>query len=938
MPEAYIKLSIAALLPVVCAIILFLLDKRTKFGRWNNNVKQVIYGLVFGGLAILGTEWGIPVNGAVANCRDGAVLIGGLMFGAPAGIIAGIIGGVERWIAVAWGVGSFTRVACSVSTIIAGFYAACLRKFMFENKKPGWFISLCTGVVMEVFHLTMVFITNMNTPEKAMEVVKVCTGPLIAANSIAVMLAAIALALLSGEPLIKKKSGIRISQTIQKRMLITVVVAFIATSGFVFQLQNKIADAQVENLLSIALDDMTADIDDASNENLLALTRKIAAEAKTSDLNALTDKYDVADISLIDKNGIIVDSSAEKFIGFDMASGEQSAEFLVLLGDTQEFVQEYRPITSDTNLLRKYAGVKTETGFLQVGYDANRFQQDIDESVIGVTKNRHVGETGYILILDETYSVVSAPKDLSPTALQNDFKNTGFGKPNTTFSMKLGGVPCFARYRTTEGYYVVSVLPRDEAFKMRNIAVFVNTYMEILVFAALFALIYLLIKRVVVNQIKTINGSLAKIANGDLNETVDVRSNEEFASLSDDINSTVDTLKHYIDEASARIDKELEFAKNIQASALPNVFPAFPKRKEFEIYALMDPAKEVGGDFYDFYMTNQDTLHFLVADVSGKGIPAAMFMMRAKTELKSLTEAELPLCDVFTRGNNALCEGNDAGMFVTAWQGSVDLEEGILRYTNAGHNPPLVRHADGQFEFLRSRAGFILAGMENVNYKTQEFHLVPGDTVFLYTDGVTEATNADNKLYGEERLQAALNSREFDGMQELCDYVKADVDAFVGDAPQFDDITMVAFRFHGAPAIPTIHFDEATVENISDVTAFVEAELEKLNCPMKTVIQINVAIDELFSNIVHYGYPDRKGPVTVKVVEKESPHAVCVRFEDEGIPYNPLQKEDPDVSLSADERQLGGLGIFMVKKTMDDLKYKYENGKNIMTIIKNLED
>ena len=938
MPEAYIKLSVAALLPVVCSIILFLLDKHTKFGRLNYVLKQIIFGLIFGGLAILGTEWGIPVNGAVANCRDGAVLIGGLMFGAPAGIIAGIIGGVERWIAVAWGVGSFTRVACSVSTIIAGFYAAALRKWMFENKKPGWFISLCTGVVMEVFHLTMVFITNMNTPEKAMEVVKVCTGPLIAANSIAVMLAAIVLALLSGEPLIKKKSGIRISQTIQKRMLITVVVAFVATSVFVFQLQNKIAEAQVENLLSMALDDMTADIDDTSNENLLSLTRKIAAELEASDLNTLADKYDVADISIVDKNGIIVDSSSERFIGFDMASGEQSAEFLALLGDTKEFVQKYRPITSDTNLLRKYAGIKTETGFLQVGYDANRFQQDIDESVVGVTKNRHVGETGYILILDETYSVVSAPKGLSPAALQEDFRTSGIGKPNTTFSMDLGGVPCFTRYRTAEGYYVMSVLPCDEAFRMRNIAVFVNTYMEILVFAALFALIYLLIKRVVVNQIKTINGSLAKIASGDLEETVNVRSNEEFASLSDDINSTVDTLKRYIDEASARIDKELEFAKNIQASALPNVFPAFPKRKEFEIYASMNPAKEVGGDFYDFYMTNQDTLHFLVADVSGKGIPAAMFMMRAKTELKTLTEAELPLCDVFTRGNNALCEGNDAGMFVTAWQGSVDLEEGVLRYTNAGHNPPLVRHANGQFEFLRSRTGFILAGMENVNYKTQEFGLVPGDTVFLYTDGVTEATNADNKLYGEERLQAALNSREFDSMQDLCDYVKADVDAFVGDATQFDDITMVAFRFHGAPAIPTIHFDEATVEDISDVTAFVEAELEKLNCPMKTVIQINVAIDELFSNIVHYGYPDRKGPVTVKVVEKDSPHAVCVRFEDEGIPYNPLQKEDPDVSLTADERQLGGLGIFMVKKTMDDLKYKYENGKNIMTIIKNLED
>ncbi len=937
MQEAYIKLGVATLLPVFAAILLFILDKRTAFNRINYVVKQIIFGLVFGGFAIIGTEWGIPLNGAVANCRDGAVLIGGLMFGAPAGIIAGIIGGVERWIAVAWGVGSFTRVACSVSTILAGFYAAALRKYMFENKKPGWFISLCTGIVMEVFHLTMVFLTNMNTPEKAMEVVKVCTGPLIVANSIAVMLAAIVLSLLSGEPLIKKKSGIRISQTIQKRMLTTVVIAFIATSLFIFELQDKIANAQVENLLSIALSDVTADIDDASNENLLTLTRKIFSEIDGKSLDALVEKYDVADISIVDKNGIIVDSSAEAYIGFDMASGAQSSEFLTLLDDTngvKEFVQEYRPITSDQKLMRKYAGIKTDDGFIQVGYDASRFQQDIDENVLGITKNRHVGETGYILILDEKHTVVSTPANLSAKTAEKDIQNIRLGKPNTTFELTIANAPCFARYKTTEGYYVLSVLPKDEAYKMRNIAVFVNTYMEILVFAALFALIYLLIKQVVVNQIKTINNSLARIANGDLNEMVNVRSNEEFASLSDDINSTVDTLKRYINEASARIDKELEFAKSIQASALPNVFPAFPKRKDFEIYALMDPAREVGGDFYDFYMTNQNTLHFLVADVSGKGIPAAMFMMRAKTELKTLTEAELPLCDVFTRGNNALCEGNDAGMFVTAWQGSVDLEEGLLRFANAGHNPPLIRHDDGRFEFLRSRAGFILAGMEDTNYKTQEFHLDPGDTVFLYTDGVTEATNAQNELYGETRLQNALNTCDFSDMQSLCDYVKADVDAFVGDAPQFDDITMVAFRFAGAPSI---HFEEAELAHINDVTAFVETELEKINCPMKTVIQINVAIDELFSNIVRHGYPDRKGPVTVKVVEKLAPHAVCIRFEDEGIPYNPLQKEDPDVSLTADERQIGGLGIYMVKNTMDELKYKYEGGKNIMTIIKNLE-
>ena len=477
--NSYISLSIASLLPAVAATILFLLDKHTRFGQINYWLKQAIFGVVFGGLAVLGTEWGIPMNGAVANCRDGAVLTAGLMFGAPAGILAGLIGGIERWIAVAWGVGSFTRVACSVSTAIAGLYAAALRKFMFENKKPGWLISLCVGVVMEVFHLTMVFVTNMATPEKAMSVVRVCTAPLIIANSGAVLVAAIALTLLSGEKLHKKKTGVRISQTIQKRMLITVLVAFVITSGFVLELQDKIAAAQVDSLLSIALDDVDADIDDTSNENLLSLTRKIAAEATNDNLKAVAAKYDVSEISLINKDGIIEHSSVNKYVGFDMNSGKQSAEFLVLLGDTQEYVQGYQHITSDPSILRKYAGVKTETGFLQVGYNFSRFQQDVTDIVVDLTKNRHVGETGYILILDEQYRVLSSPAGLDADMLHTVFADAGFEKRDTTYPITIDGEPCFARYRTSEGYYIVSVLPKDEAFQMRNIAVFVNTYMEI---------------------------------------------------------------------------------------------------------------------------------------------------------------------------------------------------------------------------------------------------------------------------------------------------------------------------------------------------------------------------------------------------------------------------------------------------------------------------
>lgn len=947
---SYLKLGIATLLPVLVAVLIYLAEKyadKVKFlhfysalGYWP---KQIIFGVIFGGIAVIGTEWGIPMNGAQVNCRDAAVLIAGLMFGGPAGIIAGFIGGIERFVAVWWGVGEFTQIACSVSTIIAGFYAAAIRKFMCDDKKPNWLLALAAGIVMEVFHLTMVFITNMDQTDKAMAVVKACTVPMVIANGVSVMLAAFVLAAISHELFNKKQSQVRISQTIQRWLLVTVAVAFTLTSYFVFSMQNTIANTQTDASLQNALDDTAANIADASDRNLLSITREVVSDyyQKGQLLEEIIgDRYKtIIEINIVDANGIITKSTVPENVGYNMASGVQSAEFLWLLdNEVDEYIQAYGPISKDSTKMRKYAGKKCPKNadgdcFLQVGCTKEQLEYQVTEQLTDVARNSHVSDTGYILVFDHDRNLISCPRRIEQNILANDIKSVEIpDELGVTFEASLNGEDNFCRCSTIEGYYILSVLPREEALQMRNVALYVNTFMEILVFAIMFALIYQLIKRVVVNQIKSINSSLDKITDGDLDEVVDVRSNAEFASLSDDINSTVATLKRYIDEASARIDAELEFAKNIQSSALPNVFPAFPKRKDFDIHALMCTAKEVGGDFYDFYMTDNNTLNFLVADVSGKGIPAAMFMMRAKTELKSLTEADNQICDVFTHGNAALCEGNDAGMFVTAWQGGLNLETGLVKYANAGHNPPLVKHADGSCEYLRTKVGFVLAGMDGVRYKTQELQLQKGDVVFLYTDGVTEATNSENQLYGESRLKNLLESFNGQSMKELCTAVKADVDLFVGEAPQFDDITMVALKYNGKPDIPTIRFENAQTNDVTAVTEFVEAELEKLDCPLKKQMQIDVAIDEIFSNIVKHGYKGKGGEVTVEVIAEDDPRGVSLRFTDSGVPFNPLTNASPDISLSAEERQIGGLGIYMVKQTMDDITYKYENEKNILTL------
>ncbi len=621
-----------------------------------------------------------------------------------------------------------------------------------------------------------------------------------------------------------KNKKTRLSYSFQRWLLVLVAIALLATTAFLWLIQTRLSENNAISLLALNLSDVREDISDASDTNLLKLTRSVAQELNavetidTALLQALTQKYDVTEINIIDENGVITATTYPDFLHFDMRSGAQSAAFMVLLEGEAEFVQSYQPVSYDGSaavhhgrfaqvsldadnevIYRKYAGVTlTQGGFVQVGYDAERFQRDIDEFVIGVTRNRHVGEGGCIIIVDEDWNIVS---DRHGSEGQNlDVTGVWIAAAHTpemeVFIADVYGDSSYCMYLTTEGYLILAVMPRSEAALSRNVSVGVTTAMQIFVFAALFVMIFILVKRLVVNNIYQINESLSAITEGNLDTVVNVRSHVEFDDLSNDINTTVDTLKRYIADAAARIDAELAFAKAIQHSALPSVFPPFPARKEFDIHAAMFTAKEVGGDFYDFYFVDEDTLAFLVADVSGKGIPAAMFMMQSKTLLKSFAESGMPIEQVFTTANEKLCQGNDAGMFVTAWMGLLNVKTGLVTFANAGHNPPLVNTGDG-FAFHKTRAGLVLAGMEGVRYRKFELQLHPGDTICLYTDGVTEATDASQQLYGDARLLALLNRQQSASAHDICEAIKADVDAFAGDAEQFDDITLLCLTWHG---------------------------------------------------------------------------------------------------------------------------------------------
>ena len=689
------QFAIATLLPPIVAILFYLLQEKTRFGARSYVEQQIVIGVVFGLIAVFNTEFGIDYSGATMNVRDAAPMTAGLLFGGPAGIIAGLIGGIERWFAALWGRGMFTRLGCSIATVATGVYAALVKKYMYDNKRPSWLFALFFGVTAEVLHLLLIFITNMDRTTQAVVVVQACTAPMLICNGLSVALATLIVALLSGKRLRPVLPQERDISTIMQTGLLMVTVGFFGVATFFTNiLETNVTEVQTKELLGIS---------------------------------SMGISGNVANIT-------------------------------------------YR--------------IKDES--------------DVDGLLADVARNWHVGETGFVIVANGAGDIVSTINGGTNKTLAS----TGLGywierhNPEDVFKATYEGEEVYCLYSEVAGYKVIAMLPVKEARFQRDATVLLSAYREVLLIAALYVAIFFMIKYLIVDNIQHVNGKLAQITDGDLDVTVDVYSNSEFASLSDDINEMVDALRLSIEAAEHRNAAELEYARTIQRGALPRVFPPFPSHDDFDIYATMNAAREVGGDFYDFYLLDDDHLAFLIADVSGKGIPAAMFMMTAKTLIKSLAEGGYPLEEVLTQANEQLCLSNEAEMFVTVWFGVIDLTSGVVTFVNAGHNPPVIMR-DNSCIYHVVRPNMVLAGMPGIRYRTHELTLEPGDAIFLYTDGVTEATNIGNELFGEDRLINCLTKHSYDSVEDLCKVVHTAVDEFVGEAPQFDDITMLALRFHG---------------------------------------------------------------------------------------------------------------------------------------------
>lgn len=495
--------------------------------------------------------------------------------------------------------------------------------------------------------------------------------------------------------------------------------------------------------------------------------------------------------------------------------------------------------------------------------------------------------------------------------------------------------------------YVDMDLSMNEIIGMENdFLIRLSTILIFLIF--MMAVIQLVVtRRILVKPINRLASETGDFVGGReqenaIREVIDVPkldSKDEIGHLYRSIKRMETDIYTYIDDLTAvtaekeRIGAELGVAKHIQASMLPSVFPAFPDRPKLDIYATMTPAKEVGGDFYDFFFISDDKLALVIADVSGKGVPAALFMVITKTLIKNVAQTGLNPSAVLEKVNNQLCVGNEAEMFVTVWLGILEISTGKMTCANAGHEFPVVRHGDGDFELIKDRHGFVLAGLEGSKYREYELDLMPGDRLFVYTDGVPEATDAHNELYGTDRMMDVLNYNKDLNSNDLLPAVKADIDKFVGQAPQFDDITMLSIELVPQKEAEMTKLSvKPTLENIDNVTMFVEEKLRDGGIKEKIIAVIDVAVDEIFSNIVHYS-----GATEATVGVRIWNGLITLRFADNGIHYDPTCKKDPDTDAPAEERNIGGLGIFIVKKTMNSMKYNYLEGFNILTLEKSAE-
>ena len=640
---------------------------------------------------------------------------------------------------------------------------------------------------------------------------------------------------------------------------------------------------------------------------------------------------------------IMLLSAAIGTVGYFEFAGALKQQYMEIANG----IAEYAALSMDPEILEQYLETKTADEAYNSTREQLQHTADAEDcSVIYVAKvHTDTKEREYI------YNVVSKASGFSPYEI--GFRDTVNDEFLKVYDSILKGETQLHNFMYSRKGYTTSVYPVEDADSgvvaivgvVKNMDLLTsakNSYIcQIILIEALIAILsgvvwVVYMRRRIVVPVQQLSEAalnmVEHLEDGNSPELV-VKHDDELRELADSFATMYREVGAYIAKLETvtaekeRIGAELDVAAKIQSSMLPCIFPAFPDRNEFDIYATMDPAKEVGGDFYDFFMVDADHLAFVVADVSGKGVPAALFMVIGKTLIKDHTGLHDDLGEVFTEVNNILCASNSEEMFITAFEGVLNLKTGELRYVNAGHEIPFLCRKGGVFEPYKVRAGFVLAGMQGIRYRAGSIQLEPGDKVFQYSDGIPEAINSEKAPYGMKRLESVLAKNSEKAPSELLPLVKADVDAFVGDADQFDDITMLCIEFKGNGRKAEISLTP-DAESVKTVAEFLDTTLEAWEIPMKVVSKLQIVADEIYSNIVRYSQAKN-----AKVTAVQNGTVLSLRFEDDGKPYDPTTAAEPDITASAEEREIGGLGIFIVRNMMDSMDYRYKDGHNVLTLL-----
>ena len=671
-----------------------------------------------------------------------------------------------------------------------------------------------------------------------------------------------------------------------RRLVGAVSIAFIASMAFTWMLHEKMSRREIQRLIDNVFNDVAVDIRERVDARMFRqamVLRDAVYEMRENDwwndpdessrrLRSLANELGVDEICIADANGLLTHSARREEVGaldFTTAEG-QAREFASLLTDKYELSQPLLPNTLRGEMV-KYVGVwLPDGGFVQVGGGEKSVRNLARSALTGLTHGWHVsGDDGGIFIATDNGTIISHPVAGHEGGQWED-----------------PGEESYCEKRMIEGFPVYVVIPKRTAVVERRVLVATSAFLN----GMALVLASILVGIVIAGYVR--------------------------------------------EQLAVQRSKEMSMAKSIQESAIPRAFPLFPEELRMDVFATMHTARDVGGDFYDLFLTGSDHFIFMVADVSGKGIPAALFMMRAKATLKGAVQTGLPLAEAVAEANDALSRDNDANMFVTAWIGELDLATGVVTYVNAGHNPPVLIARGREPEYMRARSGMMLGAMDGMSYTAHRFTLSPGDMLYLYTDGITEQPDLRGELFGEDRLLFSMKTMLAGGGaalergdSPLLRSLFRAVSAHGGGAELADDCTQLLLRYNGDGGEGGRRFTRsfpAVQKGVADASAFIDEIIETADSP-----KVHIVLDEIASNIVkHSGATGFE--LSVELLD--SPAGVRLVFADDGAPYDPLEHTDPDTTLPAEERPIGGLGIMMVKKMSSSISYRHADGRNILTI------